>query len=1017
MRPSSTAGRVRQLRLAGVMAAVLLAAFAGDAAAQYFGRNQVQYDRFDFKVLRTERFDIYYYEEAEEAVQLAARLAERWYARLSQVLGHQLSSRQPLILYASHPHFRQTNAIGSEPGEGTGGVTESFKRRVVMPFAAGLAETDHVLGHEIVHAFQFDMSTAQGGRPMALALPLWFVEGMAEYLSLGPTSAHTAMWMRDAVARDALPRIRQLGDRRYFPYRYGHAFWAYVAGRWGDEVVGRLLREAPRAGSLDELFEGILGVNEETLSADWHESLRRAYAAVLDTSRPAEDFGRPLITSTERSRLNLAPSLSPDGQRLVFLSERGLFSIDMFLADATTGEVIRRLVRTATDPHFDSLQFLSSAGTWSPSGDRFLFSAIVRGRPVLTTIDATTGRTTREIRLGGLDEVFNPAWSPDGRRIAFSGMAGGLLDLYVLDLESEAIERLTHDPFAELAPAWSPDGTRLVFSTDRFSSDLDSLSFGDHRLAVVDVATRAVEALPGFAAGRHTTPRWMPDGRQIVFVADPDGVANVYRLDLSTRETVALTNVQSGVSGITASSPALTVASSTGRVAFSAFRGDGYDILTLDEPATTTAATEAPRPDRRAAALTYERAETESARLLAQPLKGLPTQLRSEVEPYRAALSLDFVTQPTIGVGVDRFGAYAQGGIAFLFSDMLGDHQLVTVAQLNGELDQLGGAAMYVNRRHRWNWGVVGEMTPYVTGAFGSGLRVDEGGLVFVEEQLRIRETNLGLSGLTQYPFSRASRLELTGGVRRISFSRQLRTNRFDPATGRFLSEDRIDLPAPDPLSFAEVSGAFVHDTSLFGLVGPIMGQRHRLEVSQLTGSLNFTGLLADTRAYAMPVRPFTIAGRALHYGRYGSGGEDPRLSPLFLGYPHLVRGYGVGSFRAGECGQQAGGGCPVFDQLLGSRMLVGNLELRFPLVGLVNRDQHYGWLPIEMALFADAGVAWTSGEAPSFAGGPREWVRSAGVALRANLFGFAVVEIDYVRPLDRPGRGWLWQFGFTPAF
>ena len=132
--------------------------------------------------------------------------------------------------------------LGGELGEGTGGVTEAFKRRIVLPVAGSLAETDHVLGHELVHAFQYDM-TGQGrisdtSYPAALRMPLWFIEGMAEYLSLGPVDPHTAMWMRDAARqRQGLPTIRQLGEPRYFPYRYGQAFWAYVGGalrRRGD---------------------------------------------------------------------------------------------------------------------------------------------------------------------------------------------------------------------------------------------------------------------------------------------------------------------------------------------------------------------------------------------------------------------------------------------------------------------------------------------------------------------------------------------------------------------------------------------------------------------------------------------------------------------------------------------------------------------------------------------------------------------------------------------------------------
>src|SRR5687768_5088009 len=210
-----TTGEVRMFsRVTVVLAALLVLGLAAPSDAQYFGRNKVQYERFDFKVLATEHFDIYYYPEEEAAVRLAARMAKRWHARLTKLLQHELSGRQPLILYAAHPHFQQTNIIG-EIGEGTGGVTESNRRRVIMPFAGGLAETDHVLGHELVHAFQYDITSQTGpsGRqvgPGLAALPLWFIEGMAEYLSLGPIDSNTAMWVREASSRDAMPSIDKL---------------------------------------------------------------------------------------------------------------------------------------------------------------------------------------------------------------------------------------------------------------------------------------------------------------------------------------------------------------------------------------------------------------------------------------------------------------------------------------------------------------------------------------------------------------------------------------------------------------------------------------------------------------------------------------------------------------------------------------------------------------------------------------------------------------------------------------
>ena len=107
---------------------------------------------FEFQVLRTEHFDLYFYPEEAEAADTVARMAERWHARLSRFFGHQLRGRQPVILYAASAHFRQTNAIEGLIGEGTGGVTEAIKRRVVLPMSGSLADTDRSIDSRAARA-------------------------------------------------------------------------------------------------------------------------------------------------------------------------------------------------------------------------------------------------------------------------------------------------------------------------------------------------------------------------------------------------------------------------------------------------------------------------------------------------------------------------------------------------------------------------------------------------------------------------------------------------------------------------------------------------------------------------------------------------------------------------------------------------------------------------------------------------------------------------------------------------
>ena len=981
------------------------------ASAQYFGANKVRYESFDFKVLETQRFDIYYYPKEEAAARDAARMAERWYTRLSAVLDHQLSSRQPLVLYASHPHFQQTNVVQGFIGEGTGGLTEALRRRIVLPFASTGADSDHVIGHELVHAFQFDI--AANTRTRGLNLPLWFVEGMAEYLSVGPIDPNTAMWLRDATINENLPRISDLTSPEYFPYRYGHALWSYLAGRWGDRIVGDAYRLAVSGDPIGTL-ERLTGVEEEELSNQWHAAIRESYGAVIQARQVPLETGRPLYPDQDEDEITLAPALSPDGTRMMFLSSRSRLSIDLYLAEVDTGRIIRRLSRSATDPHLDSLQFVTASGSWDAMGRRFVYSSIQKGQPYVTVVDADNGDVVDEVGFEALGEIFHPALSPDGTAVAFSAIAGGFTDLYLYEFGTGSLTRLTDDLASDQQPAWSPDGRQIAFATERFSSDPETLTFGPLQLALFDRATREIRPvqLPdAFRAVKHMNPQWGPEGRMLYFIAAPQGVSDVFRLDTSSLQVVPVTRIATGVTGITDSSPALSVASRTGRVAYSVLWKNAYQVVLLDEAAPV------PPPEHtRAQAATLppvRRDEGAVAQLLGNETAGLPRPQPFDVRDYDPDLGLEYVGQPSIGVGTDAFGTYFGGGVSFLFSDLLGNHLLGATAQIQGDIRDFSGQLAYLNRESRLGWGGVAEQLSYRSGFVSQRLGSVEGRPAVIDEITQFRQYYRQVSGLMEYPFSRAQRLEFSGGLRSIGVSAEQISQAFDAVTGEFLGEAREDLPGLDTVNMAEASAALVYDTGVFGPTSPLLGRRYRLEATQTAGGLTYTSLLGDFRQYVMPVRPLTLAGRVLALGRVGADIDDPRLTPLFLGYPTLVRGYEWDSFRISECTPTAGSSCPEIDRLFGDGIAVANAELRFPLVGIFTGDLDYGPVPVEGIVFFDAGIAWSGDDDRSLGD---DLIRSTGAGVRVNALGFAVLEFAAVKPIDRD-RGWLFSFGLRPGF
>ena len=1011
----------------------LLLIDSSPAAAQYFGRQKVQYETFDWRIMETDHFDVHFYPAEQTVVQDAARMSERWYARLSRAFQHEFL-KKPLIFYADHPDFQQTNTTWGQLTEGTGGFTDALRNRVVMPFTGTYFENDHVLGHELVHVFQYDLSSSAGGGGLQglNRLPLWLIEGMAEYLSLGREDAHTAMWMRDAALRGELPTIRQLTtDTRFFPYRYGQALWAYVAGRYGDAAVTEVFRYATRAG-FEVALERVLGVNSEQLSQDWITSIRATYLPLLAGRQRPEDAGDRVLHDDEPGAMNLAPAVSPDGRYVAFFGRRQIFTIDLYIADAVTGEIVTELTSPDRDEHFDALSFIQSAGSWSPDGQKFAFIVFAGGDNQIAIVDIASRDIERRFSVEGVGAVQTVAWSPDGSRIAFSGMAGGLSDLYVLDLGTGNVQQLTNDRYANIHPAWSPDGGSIAFATDA-ATDFSSLVYGEMRLAVVDVASRQTRILDLFPSGKHINPQYSPDGRDLYFLADPQGFTDLYRVELATNQLYQVTNLATGISGISKLSPAMSIAAGDGRVMFSVFENSGNNIYGLDASRTRGQPVDRTTPQiARAAVLPPVEAFGSGlvSDYLADPVTGLPTQRQFAIRDYDSKLSLEYIAPPTVGVGVSDFGgAGIAGGIGFLFGDMLGNKQVQAVVQANGSFKDIGGQAMYIDAENRWNYGAVIGHIPYLTGFQGLEREPGTNNLIYsqVLERIYIQQAQ----GMAQYPFSQTRRFEFNAGYTRYAFDREVIQYFFDP-TGQVQIAPPIqqEIESPDALNFVEASAALVGDNSFFGLTSPVAGQRWRAEVSPTFGSLQYATLLADYRRYVF-MRPLTVAFRGLHYGRYGkdADGLDSEgrrlLGEINVGYETLIRGYARESFENEECrtvDPDTQSGCPAFERLFGSRVAVANMELRIPVLGVSELGLiNFPYLPLEVSPFVDVGLAWTADESPTLefarTTDARVPVFSTGVSARANVLGYVILEAYYAYPFQRPDKGWHWGFSLSPGW
>ena len=1002
------------MRFAGAWAVALAAAgVAAPLGAQgYFGQNQVQYDRFDWKVIETEHFLVHYYPEEREAALDASRMAERSYARLSRVLQHQFREKKPIVLFASRTDFGQNNVTG-DLGEFTGGVTDALRQRNILPFTGDYKSFERVLTHEMVHQFQYDIfargKAGNGLQNLAQnAPPLWFAEGMAEYLSIGPRHPFTDSWIRDAAVNGQIPTIEQMTVRpdRYFPYRFGESLWQYVGGRWGDEVIGQIMNAVPNIG-VERAFKRELGLSLEELSDEWREAMQAKHLPQVATLDRAHKFSQPLLSERRTGgQVFLAPALSPDGKHIAFLSNgsflRGEVFIDLWLGDARTGKRIKRLVKSTTNPDFEELRLLYSQSAFSPDGRYLAFTGQRKGKDVLYLLDVRRRKTVQRFDLP-LEAVLSPTWSPDGERIAFSGNVGGITNLYVVDRSGRNFRQLTNDRHGDLQPSWSPDGRTIAFAYYE-NGDYTVWSVDNPRLlrkapyrepsaqpATPLVASAAAAVTPGAAAVTVTDSAGVPRARG-------SGDFVVRGTDTTT---VAATPTEP-----------LAGADSTFRQRSFYRAPDGIRLS-----------------DQLPARVREDTSVISVARLLENAELALPDTTRFKDAEYKVRFQPEYVARPSVGYAQRNFGNGVFGGTTIVLSDLLGNHRLAFSGQVNGRLSEAMVYAGYTNLSGRLQYASSISQVPYF---FLSGSSYTPSGNTGIEQldvtRFIIRQASL--VGLR--PRNRFTRFELGASFSNIDRTRQSIGRQVDYNLGLAGPYQVIGQQNLSSINYVAPFAAYVSDNTLFGYTGPIMGRRFRFQAEPIIGSFRWIEYLGDYRRYDPILFNFlTVATRMTSVVRVG---RDELQFPQYIGNANSLmwlRGYDRSNAFSTTCNQAAGSqaGCSA-TELLGSRAAVASAELRFPLI----RRLDLGVLPISLPpleglLFAEAGMAWSGGQQLSWSR-PDDYdytrdrypLRSYGLGLRLNLFNFALVRWDYAIPLDRepePGQKrkgfWTWSLG--PSF
>jgi WD40 repeat protein len=869
----------------------------------YFGKNRVKYDKFDWHIYQTDHFEIYFYPELEPHLERITSYLESAYQRISSELRHELPERAKVVIFKTQSEFQQQDISGEELPEGVLAFAEPYRDRLVFPIDEPPDQLYRLITHELTHIFEFDVI------PRGLlgsSIPLWVDEGLANYMA-GYWNVLDLMQVRDAALSDNVPRMSEFDAQPLsgrIPYSMGHAAFEFISSKWGQDGLRSFLFSLRKniIGGGESAFEEALRLKPDEFDEEFDRYIKERFRPFRDKERPS-DYGRDLAPRRDRTNystvLSIEPSPIGDTIAAVVGNTRDQ-ELDIILLSAKDGQFIKNLTKG-----FDfnrGFEYISTAGglrgnlvpwiTWSPKNDRLAYFARTEKSKTLVIQDVVTGKTVQKIELKTVDGPESAAFSPDGMKVAFSGLQGAVGDIFVIDLSTRQITNVTKDAFADYAPAFSPDGQTIVYAA-RIS--------GNDKLFKVSVNGGAKTQLT-FGTHDDTAPKFL-DANTLVFtstatdpavvltpeVARNGNIPNVWTLDLKSNELKQWTDAAAGnVSAVPLPGTGPV------HVAFVSYNkgANGIHIINREKPILAVPSSDFGAP---APVVDFQ-----------PPMSH--TLVKDNVHRKGAFEKLMLDGRPPVNLGVTS-GGDIFGGTQISFSDILGGKQVNFYAASVSQYRTL--SLSYINIENRLQYAL--QAFSQDTFFYGdlANILYAQGYVPFIDrdQALSVR-TQRGVTGFGIYPFNRYSRVELSGGFVNLK-------ERYADEALQQISEDYQDQTFGTRIyqsgNLIPLGLQFVHETTVFREFGPLAGKTASIG---FTWSPKFGGSFLDRRTVDADLRYYKRLGGSgvLAFRARGlrSWGTNPEF--LFFGGNSELRGY-------------------EYLQFIGHKAFFGNVELRIPLI------------------------------------------------------------------------------------
>lgn len=909
-----------------------------------FGRNKVQYNDFEWRVMSTPHFKIYYYKNAREMAEHGAYFAEESYKILQQKFTHSLIDTVPIIFYSSPIHFKQTNTTPGLIPDGVGGFFEFIKGRVVIPFDGSLGNFKHVIRHELTHVFMTNKLSLQlksHGTSTSRRPPLWFTEGLAEFFST-EWDTQADMFMCDAVLNDYIVGLDNWEKfyGTFYMYKLGQLVLEFISEKYGGQTVFEILENFWYNSNFSDVLEFTIGKSYSEFDEEFLPFIREKYFKdTLDYSKPSkvskEIYTKSFAHKPVYTEINGIPKIYFIGNKYGYTS---IFSINK--NGNETEEVV---LEGESSDEFESFHFFRTGLDISKDG-KLAFVTQKGERDAIHIMDLNSHEVEIDYSFNSVVGIGTPTWSPDGKRLAFQVMEEtGKNDIYILERESNSVTRLTNDFYDDRDPDFSPDGNYIVFSSDRTPFGNDNR----YNLFLYDLRNDEILQLTN---GDFTdySPQFSPKGNKIVFTSDRGGKQNIWLIDLfpenglkSERDLIRYDLLfTKGTEFITKRISRFVTAAYDPKwveddaLVFSVFENASMNLRFIDSV------------EFRFENSTIEGNNDFHAKEVWEPGK-ITASKNISVQKYKKEFSLDIATTSLTTDPV--FGSNAGGVLSM--SDMLGNERYYFLVFNNSNT----GDEFWKSFNIAISKFSAEERLNHAYGIYHlSGRRYD-----LRENDFSYYERMYGAYFAFSYP---------------LSFFRRIQTSTSLSQSVKYLdiTDYRRSLLLSNYISY-------VKDNSIWNYTGPIDGERLNVTLGYTTdiqnSNVNYYSILADYRRYIRLSKALTLAMRGQFFMNEGT---NPRR--FFLGGSWSLRGWPLNSIR-------------------GTKLWQSNIELRFPILEPTSFKTPMGFdfpvPPVRGAVFFDAGNVWDNSDNYGFTRG------SIGAGLRFNLFGIVVLRYDLGKRIE----------------